>query len=248
MPRKEKTYHFIYRTTNLINGKYYYGMHSTNDLNDGYYGSGKRLRYSINKYGKENHAIEKIEFFNNRKDLAQKEKEIINLNEISNENCLNLTVGGEGGAIRSGTKHSVETKEKIRNSLLGKPLSDERKTKISISGKGKHFFIMTDEQKRKISIAKKGKKSSLKGIPRTDETKRKISEALKGKKQKVRKPLSDDTKRKISIANKGKIISEEQRKQISIRMKGKVTSEETKKKLSEKAKQQWERYRISKKK
>ena len=51
-------YHFLYKTTNLINGKYYYGMHSTYKLNDGYLGSGKILRYSIRKYGKENFSIE----------------------------------------------------------------------------------------------------------------------------------------------------------------------------------------------
>ena len=54
MSRKEKEYHFIYKTMNLINEKYYIGMHSTDNLNDGYIGSGKRLWHSIRKYGKEN--------------------------------------------------------------------------------------------------------------------------------------------------------------------------------------------------
>lgn len=99
MARKEKQYHFIYKTTNLLNGKYYYGMHSTDDLNDGYLGSGKRLRYSINKHGKENHVREIIEFLPNRILLAEREKEIVNLNEIANEDCLNLMIGGEGGFV-----------------------------------------------------------------------------------------------------------------------------------------------------
>jgi cell fate (sporulation/competence/biofilm development) regulator YlbF (YheA/YmcA/DUF963 family) len=97
MARKEKQYHFIYKTTNLLNGKYYYGMHSTDDLNDGYSGSGKRLRRSLNKHGKENHVVEHIEFLPDRKSLIEREKEIVNLNEIAKENCMNLIVGGRGG-------------------------------------------------------------------------------------------------------------------------------------------------------
>jgi hypothetical protein len=94
MARKEKKYHFIYKTTNLLSGKYYIGMHSTDDLNDGYMGSGKRLRYSINKYGKKNHKVEYLEFFGTREELAAREKEIVSLNEIAKEKCMNLRVGG----------------------------------------------------------------------------------------------------------------------------------------------------------
>ncbi len=55
---KLKKYHFIYKTTNLINGKFYIGMHSTSNLKDGYLGSGKRLWFSIKYHGRENHIIE----------------------------------------------------------------------------------------------------------------------------------------------------------------------------------------------
>lgn len=99
MPRKEKNFHFIYKTTNLLSGKYYIGMHSTDNLEDGYLGSGKRLRYSINKYGVENHKREILEFLNSREELKKREKEIVNLNEIAKEECMNLIVGGEGGFI-----------------------------------------------------------------------------------------------------------------------------------------------------
>jgi predicted GIY-YIG superfamily endonuclease len=36
---KDKKYHFVYITRHK-NGKYYVGRHSTDDLNDGYIGSG----------------------------------------------------------------------------------------------------------------------------------------------------------------------------------------------------------------
>ena len=47
-----KKYNYIYIITNIVNGKIYIGKHSTDDLNDGYLGSGKKLRLAKNKYGK----------------------------------------------------------------------------------------------------------------------------------------------------------------------------------------------------
>lgn len=64
MPR-QKQYHFIYKTTCLVTGRYYVGMHSTDNLDDGYLGSGKLLGYSVAKHGKENHKREIVEVCSN---------------------------------------------------------------------------------------------------------------------------------------------------------------------------------------
>jgi hypothetical protein len=72
-------------------------MHSTNDLNDGYVGSGKRLWNSIRKYGKENHKIDILEFYDNRTILRSRERDIIDEELLKNPFCMNIRDGGDGG-------------------------------------------------------------------------------------------------------------------------------------------------------
>lgn len=44
--KEAKKYHYIYKTTFVVTDKYYIGMHSLAELNDGYLGSGKILKRS----------------------------------------------------------------------------------------------------------------------------------------------------------------------------------------------------------
>lgn len=99
MPRKEKKYHYIYKTTCKVNNKFYVGMHSTDNLDDGYIGSGKRLWNSIRKHGKENFEVEILEFFDSREDLRKREEMLVNEDLIQDPLCMNLQTGGGGGFI-----------------------------------------------------------------------------------------------------------------------------------------------------
>jgi hypothetical protein len=98
MPRQTYKYHYLYKTTNMINNKFYVGMHSTDNLDDGYIGSGHMLWFSIRKYGKKNFKREFLEFFENRFLLKEREKNYVDENFIKDPMCMNLiTGGGEGG-------------------------------------------------------------------------------------------------------------------------------------------------------
>jgi hypothetical protein len=96
---QNKKYFFVYKTTNKKNGKFYIGIHSTNDLNDGYLGSGTILKSSIKKNGKENFKLEYLEFFENYEDLREAEKKLVNEELLKNPKCINLVYGGGGGFI-----------------------------------------------------------------------------------------------------------------------------------------------------
>lgn len=97
MARQKAHIHYLYKTTCLITGRYYIGMHSTSNLNDGYMGSGLRLRKSIRKYGIYNHKKEILEFFESRVLLFEAEEKAITPEMITDKNCMNLTGGGKGG-------------------------------------------------------------------------------------------------------------------------------------------------------
>lgn len=91
---KNHKYHYLYKITNQITGEYYYGVHSTNNLKDGYFGSGSMLHANIRDYGKENFIKEILEFFPTRKDLMNEEKRIVNIDKLSDPLCLNIILGG----------------------------------------------------------------------------------------------------------------------------------------------------------
>lgn len=93
---REWKYHFLYKVTNVENGKYYIGVHSTDNLEDGYLGSGNRIIKSIQYYGRKSHKREILEFFETREDAYNKESEVVNENLLEDPKCLNLSLGGIG--------------------------------------------------------------------------------------------------------------------------------------------------------
>jgi len=153
-------------------------MHSTNNLDDGYLGSGQRLWKSINKYGKEKHSIEILEFLPNREALKKREAEIITEDMVNDPNCMNLAKGGQGGAyskeacqkggVNGGESYAKKMREdkefnNTRRKLFSETIKNTWKT-----GKLKYFDwtgkTHSEESKKKIgtanSIKQKGSKNS----------------------------------------------------------------------------------------
>lgn len=89
--------HIVYLTTNLFTGKWYIGVHSTNDIEDGYLGSGKLLSRAIKKYGKENFKREILFLFETSEEAYAKEAELITESSVKSPSCYNVKPGGRGG-------------------------------------------------------------------------------------------------------------------------------------------------------
>ena len=173
MARQEKKIHYIYKTTCLVSNRYYIGMHSTCNLDDGYMGSGKRLRRSIRKHGIENHKKEIIKFFDTRELLIEGEKKAITPDMITDNNCMNLKGGGEGGFIS-------EEQQRHRSQCAAKA----RKLKFECDSEFRKKMSDTFSNARKLEYEtgkrKKGEFFNWTDKKHSEETKQLMSESSKG--------------------------------------------------------------------
>lgn len=192
----------IYRVTNLLNNKYYIGMHRTTNPNDGYLGSGIAIKKAIKKYGRENFSKEVLFVFETEKEMQDKEKEIVNEDVVNDPMSYNMTQGGKGSWSHidvSGEKNpnfgkaiwkKGKTQEEIveinkkraspgeANGMYGKTHTDETKQKIIDANKK---WSETDEGKAVIKKRAAASSKRMKGVPKSEEQKRKMSEAAKAR-------------------------------------------------------------------
>jgi len=189
---------------------YYTYAHIRLDTNAIFYigkGTGRRLHKTVGHSPHWHHIVNKHGYkaiklcdWELEKDALQHEICLIKYLRNKGLSLVNITSGGEGV---SGVKCSDATKLKISASLIGRPLSEEHKLKISIaSAKYRH----SEETKLKISAAHTGKKRSA-------EHNLNNSIARKGK------AMSEETKLKIRIANQGHTHSDETKLKMSIAVK-----------------------------
>ena len=138
---------YIYITTNNINGKRYIGKRTKPYFDTHYYGSGKRLKRAIQKYGIESFAVEVLQWCKSIDELNESEKKWIKYyNAQEDPMFYNISSGGDWGDISRGMSPN-ELKEwgnKISQANTGKKRTSEQKKHISDALKGKPRHL-TDE-------------------------------------------------------------------------------------------------------
>lgn len=201
-------YGYIYKTTNLINGKIYIGQHKANKFDTNYYGSGKYFCHALNKYGKENFKIELIEWCETQSQTNSRERFWIKkFNSRDKSIGYNITEGGDGWR---GIHHTKLSKQKISKSKIG--ITPNRE-----------YLTLNNEIKGKISNTLKEyyktHDNPRKGIHLSDETKEKLRQANLGKtySEEVRAkhklpawnkgiPMTEEAKQHLREINTGKIV------------------------------------------
>ena len=170
--------YYLYKITNLCNGKIYIGVHKTISSNDGYMGSGKLIKTAIKKYGRNNFSKDILETFSNEKDMISREQEIVTKEFVLDDSNYNIMPGGKFGSMDrnglsfKGKTHSLATVKKIRNSSIGRKHSDQTRKKMS-----KNNFSNTDPIRQKEHAKHAG------SYVKSDEHRKKISESVKKNQQ-----------------------------------------------------------------
>lgn len=164
-------YYIVYETINKINGKRYIGCHATDNLDDGYLGSGNLLKEAIKKYGTINFERKILHIVKTPGEMFELEASLVTEEFVNNPDTYNLVPGGFGG-FKVQDKEKWKAKLKIsrqgRKPALGLKHSEITKQKISDFNKGKTAWNIglpgtflgkkhTEESKIKNSIAHKGK-------------------------------------------------------------------------------------------
>lgn len=136
---------FLYKTTNLINGKFYYGVHTgplEETLGRLYMGSGVLIKQAIKKYGRQNFIREVIEVFDDYTSAYKREAEIVTDELVRDTMCYNLKPGGLGGINMTAEqrakigdwardwKRPPEIGQKIANALRGIKKTEEHKAAL----------------------------------------------------------------------------------------------------------------------
>lgn len=138
-------FYTVYKTVNLLNGKFYIGVHKTEDPNDEYLGSGKLIKRAVAKYGERSFQKEVLAIFENPTEAFELEKKLV-AEALGNPLCYNLKSGGEGGFdyLNVTGRNVVGSKKallKLRQKARLNPEFADRMHKAWASGGRKKHFI-----------------------------------------------------------------------------------------------------------
>lgn len=222
-------YRYVYKITCLkgsLSGHYYFGQHKTNNLNDGYTGSGIKITNYFKHYSKvdgETYIKEIIGFYNSDDELNNAEYQFIGDKYFTDPLCLNLCAGGNV------CTPSLETRQKISKKIKGLKRSEEQIEKIKKAAK-KRFL---DYPYLYDIVKENGIKNinKLVSYTKTEENKNRVI------KMNYKRFESEIEREKVRESNRRRTISEESKeknRQSQLkRYETYIPSTETRKKYSD---------------
>lgn len=158
-----KKYHYFYEIKNELNGHFYYGIHSTNDMNDGYMGSGTKLHIAYKKYGIENFTKTILKEFKSREEASDYEAEVVNEVLIKDHKCYNCRLGGDAAPPRTIGYVNVKDKETKKSITISQEEFYKNRSKYIAPTEGLIKVVNTQTQKQQWVTPEEFKKGKLEG-------------------------------------------------------------------------------------
>lgn len=164
----------LYKTTNTINGRYYIGVHKTEDPNDSYLGSGLAIKRAIAQYGRAAFVKEVLAVFDTAEEAFLAEQRAV-VTASEDPLSYNLMRGGIGGfdhinvarhlypnpmktadVVRrniESRRRNLERRPDLRAQLLEASLRNLEKAKLTNTGKKRpqHAALMREKQSARWS-------------------------------------------------------------------------------------------------
>lgn len=104
----------VYKVTNSKNGKFYVGVHKTNNPMDRYLGSGEQIKAAVKKYGRDAFVKEILHECQTSAEAYAIEASIVDEAFVANPNTYNMYRGGFGSGIEVANKNGLNNKGKTK--------------------------------------------------------------------------------------------------------------------------------------
>jgi hypothetical protein len=205
--------YYIYRITNKVENKHYYGFRKTKskpieDLGIHYFSSSRDKEFiSDQKQNPQHYRYKIIKTYKTRDDALRHE----------------ILLHEKFDVAANHSFYNIAKQTSIGFSTAGSTISEEHKRKISEAGKRRVYGPTSEETRRKQSEAAKQRG------PVSDETRMKLSAIHKGREftkerceniSKAKRgnpgtPIPDEVKKKMSESHKGKVFSDDHKNNIA---------------------------------
>ena len=112
-------HHIGYQTHHLPTGRYYIGIHSTDNLEDGYLGSGPGLKAAVKRHGRAEFRRRIVKEFATRAEACEWEAATVTMQVVEDPRSFNLQTGG--GIGRRGVEARGNISEAVKRAYTDNP-------------------------------------------------------------------------------------------------------------------------------